>query len=55
MYTFKEATDLAAFDRFLETHGGQYIQSSHWQTVKPPGTAAMSADMTTAEKRSLRS
>ena len=34
MYTFKEATDLAAFDRFLETHGGQYIQSSHWQTVK---------------------
>ena len=33
-YEFKEATDLAAFDRFLETHGGQYIQSSNWQTVK---------------------
>ena len=33
-YQFREETDLAAYDRFLETHGGQYIQSSHWQTVK---------------------
>ena len=34
MYTFKDELDLAAFDAFLETHGGQYIQCSRWQTVK---------------------
>ena len=34
MYTFQTETDLAAFDAFLEEHGGQYIQSSRWQTVK---------------------
>ena len=34
MFTFKEEHDLAAFDAFLEAHGGQYIQCSRWQTVK---------------------
>ena len=34
MYTFKLETDLAAYDAFLEAHGGQYIQCSRWQTVK---------------------
>ncbi len=34
MYTFKDEQNLAAFDAFLESHGGQYIQCSRWQTVK---------------------
>ena len=34
MYTFKIETDLAAFDAFLESNGGQYIQCSRWQRVK---------------------
>ena len=34
MYTFKEETDLKAYDEFIETHGGQYIQCSRWQKVK---------------------
>ena len=34
MFTFKEEHDLAAFDAFLEAHGGHYIQCSRWQTVK---------------------
>ncbi len=34
MFTFQDEKDLAAFDAFLETHGGQYIQCSRWQTVK---------------------
>lgn len=34
MYTFKEETDLRAYDRFIEKNGGQYIQCSRWQKVK---------------------
>lgn len=33
-YTFKEESDLAAFDSFIEQNGGWYIQSSRWQKVK---------------------
>lgn len=34
MYTFKEETDLKAYDDFIEQNGGQYIQCSRWQKVK---------------------
>ena len=34
MYIFQDEHDLAAYDAFIETHGGQYIQSSRWQKVK---------------------
>lgn len=34
MYTFREETDLKAYDEFLEKNGGQYIQCSRWQNVK---------------------
>lgn len=34
MYTFKEETDLKAYDEFIENNGGQYIQCSRWQKVK---------------------
>lgn len=34
MYTFKEETDLKAYDEFIEQNGGQYIQCSRWQKVK---------------------
>ncbi|MCM1364374.1 MAG: aminoacyltransferase [Faecalibacterium sp.] len=34
MYTFKEETDLKAYDDFIEHNGGQYIQCSRWQKVK---------------------
>ncbi len=34
MYTFKKETDLKAYDDFIETHGGQYIQCSRWEKVK---------------------
>ncbi|MCM1544162.1 MAG: aminoacyltransferase [Ruminococcus sp.] len=34
MYTFKEETDLQAYDAFIEQNGGQYIQCSRWQKVK---------------------
>lgn len=34
MYTFKEETDLAAYDEFIEKNGGWYIQCSRWQKVK---------------------
>lgn len=34
MYTFKEETDMKAYDSFIEKNGGQYIQCSRWQKVK---------------------
>ena len=34
MYTFREETDLKAYDEFIERNGGQYIQCSRWQKVK---------------------
>lgn len=34
MYTFKEETNLKAYDEFIEKNGGQYIQCSRWQKVK---------------------
>ena len=34
MYTFREETDMNAYDEFIEKNGGQYIQSSRWQNVK---------------------
>ena len=34
MYTFKKETDLKAYDDFIETNGGQYIQCSRWEKVK---------------------
>ncbi len=34
MYTFRIESDLAAYDAFLASRGGQYIQCSRWQTVK---------------------
>ena len=34
MYIFQDEHDLSAYDAFIEAHGGQYIQSSRWQTVK---------------------
>ena len=34
MYTFKEETDLKAYDEFIENNGGQYIQCSRWQKIK---------------------
>lgn len=34
MFTFKEETDLKAYDKFIEENGGQYIQCSRWQQVK---------------------
>lgn len=34
MYTFREATDLTAFDQFVSDHHGQYQQCSLWPQVK---------------------
>ncbi len=34
MYTFREETDMEAYDAFIEQNKGQYIQSSRWQKVK---------------------
>ena len=34
MYTFKAQTDTKAYDDFIESHGGWYIQSSRWIKVK---------------------
>lgn len=34
MYTFKEETDLKAYDEYLQSNGGQYIQCSRWAKVK---------------------
>ena len=34
MYIFRQETDLAAYDRFIEENGGQYIQCSRWEKVK---------------------
>ena len=34
MFTFKEETDLKAYDEFIEKNGGWYIQCSRWEKVK---------------------
>lgn len=34
MYIFRQETDLAAYDSFIEENGGQYIQCSRWEKVK---------------------
>lgn len=34
MYKFILETDMSAYDDFIETHGGQYIQCSRWEKVK---------------------
>ena len=34
MYRFAEETDLQAFETYVESHGGQYLQSIKWANVK---------------------
>ena len=34
MYNFKIETDKKAYDEYIESHGGWYIQSSRWERVK---------------------
>ena len=40
-YTFCEEKDLAAFEAFVKSHGGQYLQSAKWAEVKKDSWAPL--------------